>query len=165
MVFSNLPNLTQSVQRINDAFNETFLQKVLDGEFLIEDLFDNPKELRQKLNASGMADDLADHLLTGSFNLTEFYRTFNGTIDFEPTCRQRFLNYFITIDNDENVQPLIQAVCQANLRQLLTDMNFFSNELQSDVLNTYVSRPSIRERIDSFVFSSRTFLDFCRPTD
>lgn len=152
MVFSNLPNLTQSVRRINDAFNETFFQKVLDGEFLLQDLFNNSEDLRKTLNQTGMPSDLIDHLLNGQFNLTDFYRTFNGTINFEPTCRNRFLNNFITIDQEQNAEPLIRALCQANLRQLLTDLNFFSNELKSETLNTYVSDVQIDFSITELLF-------------
>ena len=139
MVFVNLPNLTRSVDRINDAFNESFVQKVLDGQFLVDDLFNETKELRKDLLAAGMPQEVMNDLLNGSFNLSDLYETFNQTIDVEPFCRESLLKHLITIDNGTNPEQLVQALCHLNVRKLTMDLSFFLNEIQSDTLNAYVS--------------------------
>ena len=138
-VIYNLPNLTRSVDRINNAFNETFLQKILDGKFLISDLFSNTTELKNKFIVSGMARDVIEDLFNGSFDLTDLYETFNGTINFEPFCRNQFLNYVLTVDNSTDASVLIEALCQMNIRNLTSDINIFLNDLNRDVIDRYVS--------------------------
>lgn len=139
MVFVNLPNLTRSVDRINDAFNESFVQKVLDGKFLIDDLFNETKELRKTLLASGMPPDIMEDLLNGSFNLSDLYETFNQTINIEPFCRENLLNNLITIDNSTRADEVVKALCNLNIRKFTMDLSFFLNEIQPDTLNAYVS--------------------------
>ncbi|CAF4498656.1 unnamed protein product [Rotaria socialis] len=136
-VLYNLPNLTRSVDHINSAFNDTFLQKLLDGKFLMHDLFNNTNQLKNDLLLTGMPNDLIDHFLNGSFNLTEIYDTFNKTINLEPFCRNDFLNYFLTIDNSTNATIVIQTLCQLNVRNLTMDLSTFANELNHDTINKY----------------------------
>ncbi len=138
-VFTNLPNLTRSVDHINNAFNDTFFQKLLDGKFLISDLFNNTNVLRNDLSKSGMSKDLIDDLLNGSFDLTDVYNTFNSTINFEPFCRNHFLNHILTVDNSTEANVLIQALCQLNIRNLTMDLKTFLNDLNRDVIDRYVS--------------------------
>lgn len=138
-VISNLPNLTRSVDQINNAFNETFLQKILDGKFLISDLFSNTTDLKNKFIVSGMARDVIEDLFNGSFDLTDLYETFNDTINFEPFCRNHFLNHILTVDNSTDASVLIEALCQMNIRNLTSDFNSFLNDLNRTVTDGYVS--------------------------
>lgn len=138
-VISNLPNLTRSVDRINNAFNDTFLLKILDGKFLISDLFSNTTELKNKFIVSGMPRDVIEDLFNGTFNLTHLYETFNETINIEPFCRNQFLNNILTVDNSTDERIVIDALCQMNIRKLTPDINFFLNELNRDAINRYVS--------------------------
>ena len=139
MVFKNLPNITRSVDRINEAFNETFIQKFLDGQFIVEDLFSESEKLRHFLQSTSMSNELINDLLNGSFNLTEIYQTFNETVNIEPFCRDQFLNHLLTIDNQTTNDLLVQSLCHINIRNLTTDLNYFLTEYQPDVLNNYVS--------------------------
>ncbi|CAF3864795.1 unnamed protein product [Rotaria magnacalcarata] len=136
-VLYNLPNLTRSVDHINSAFNDTFLQKLLDGKFFMHDLFNNTNQFKNDLLLTGMPNDLIDYFLNGSFNLTEIYDTFNTTINLEPFCRNDFLNYFLTIDNSTNATIVIQTLCQLNVRNLTMDLSTFANELNHDTINKY----------------------------
>lgn len=138
-VLYNLPNLTRSVEHINNAFNDTFLQKLLDGEFFVYDLFNNTNQMKNDLLSTGLSSDLIDYLLEGSFNLTEIYDTFNKTINIESFCRNSLLNHFLTIDNSTNSSIVIQTLCQLNIRNLTMDLGRFINELNYDTLNKYVS--------------------------
>ncbi|CAF2805540.1 unnamed protein product [Rotaria sp. Silwood2] len=133
----NLPNLTRSVDHINNAFNDTFLQKILDGKFYMYDLFNNTNEFKNDLLLTGMPNDSIDHFLNGSFNLTEIYETFNKTINIEPFCRNHFLNHFLTVDNSTNPDIVIQALCQLNIRNLTMDISTFINQLNYDTINQY----------------------------
>ena len=160
MVFVNLPNLTRSVDRINDAFNESFVQKMLDGKFLIDDLFNETKELRKTLLASGMPPDIMDDLLNGSFNLSDIYDTFNQTIDIEPFCRESLLNNLITIDNSTRADELVKALCNLNIRKLTTDLSFFLNEIQSETLNAYVSEIELSTPSFCTLIVVREYLSF-----
>ncbi len=145
-VFNNLPNLTRSVDHINNAFNDTFFQKLLDGKFLITDLFNNTNELKNDLFKSGMSKDLIDDLLNGSFDLTDLYNTFNDTINFEPFCRNHFLNHILTVDNSTDANILIQALCQLNIRNFTMDLNVFVNDLNYDMINRYVSLKNYKQK-------------------
>ncbi|CAF1365146.1 unnamed protein product [Adineta ricciae] len=136
-VLYNLPNLTRSVDHINNAFNDTFLQKLLDGRFSIADLFNNTKELRTDLIQTGLSNDLVDDFLNGSFDLTEIYNSFNKTINLEPFCRMSFLNHILTVDDSDNAEIVIKALCQLNVRNLTMDLNTFINDLNIDTLNRY----------------------------
>ena len=138
-VFYKLPNLTHSVDRINNAFNDTFLQKILDGKFYMYDLFNNTRELKNDLLLTGMPNDLIDDFLNGTFDLTEIYNSFNKTIDIRPFCQNDFLNHFLTVDNSNDSQIAVQALCNLNIRNLTMDLNTFNNELNRDVINKYVS--------------------------
>ena len=111
---------------------------MLDGKFLVEDLFNSTEQLRKDLLTHGMPTDLMNDLLNGSVNLTEFYQNFNGSIDIEPFCRKDFLNHLITIDNSTQTDVLVQALCHLNMRKLLANMNFFTNEMDIDTINNYV---------------------------
>ncbi|CAF0869889.1 unnamed protein product [Rotaria sordida] len=136
-VLYNLPNLTRSVDHINNAFNDTFLQKILDGEFFMYDLFNNTNELKNNLLLTGMPNDLINDFLNGSFNLTEIYDTFNQTINLESFCRNDFLNHLLTVDNLTNPDIVIQALCQLNVRNLTKDINTFLSQLNYDKINKY----------------------------
>ena len=160
MVFVNLPNLTRSVDRINDAFNESFVQKVLDGKFLIDDLFNETKELRKTLLASGMPPDIMEDLLNGSFNLSDLYETFNQTIDIEPFCRESLLNNLITIDNSTRADELVKALCNLNVRKFTMDLSFFLNEIQPDILNAYVSEIELSPPSFCTLIVVREYLSF-----
>ena len=138
-IFYNLPNLTRSVDRINNAFDDAFLQKILDGRFLISDLFANTTELKNNFIVSGMARDLIEDLFNGSFDLTSLYQSFNQTINFEPFCRNHFLNYFLTVDNSSDAHILIEALCQMNIRSLIMDLNTFLDYLDHESIDRYVS--------------------------
>ena len=138
-IFYNLPNLTRSVDRINNAFNDTFLQKILDGKFLISDLFTNTTELKNNFIVSGMARDLIEDLFNGSFDLTSLYQTFNETINLQPFCRNHFLNYILTVDNSSDENILIEALCQMNVRNLTMDLNTFVDDLNHEAIDRYVS--------------------------
>jgi len=96
-----------------------------------------------------MSNDLIEILFNSSFNLTEIYNTFNQTINFEGFCRTNFLNFFLTVDNSTDVDILIQALCQLNLRNLILDLNTFINDLDYDVINQYVR--SFTELIKKFI--------------
>ncbi|CAF3396951.1 unnamed protein product [Rotaria sp. Silwood1] len=153
-VLNNLPNLTRSVDHINNAFNDTFLLKILDGQFHIYDLFNNTNELKNVLLLTGMPNDLIDHFLNGSFNLTEIYDTFNKTINIEPFCRNDFLNHLLTVDNLTNPDIVIQALCQLNIRNLTMDINTFINQLNYNTINKYfenisqlINGPELRDKI------------------
>ncbi|UJR36135.1 hypothetical protein I4U23_028869 [Adineta vaga] len=136
-VLYNLPNLTRSVDRINNAFNDTFLQKILDGKFYMSDLFNDTKRLKNDLVLTGLSNDLIDHFLNGSFDLTEIYNTFNKTINLEPFCRTSFLNHILTIDNSNNADIAIKALCQLNIRNLTMDLSTFINDLNHETLDGY----------------------------
>lgn len=137
-VFYKLPNLTRSVDHINQAFNDTFFQKLLDGKFYLYDLFNNTDDLKRSLLTTGISNDLLEILLNGSFNLTEIYDKFNQTINLENFCRNNFLNHFLTIDNSTEVDILIQTLCQLNIRNLIMDLNLFRNDLDFELIKQYV---------------------------
>jgi hypothetical protein len=154
IVFQNLPNLTRSIDRINYAFNDTFLQKLLDGKFYINDLFNNTNELEKELLLTGMPKDVIEDFLNGSFDLTEIYKTFNKTINFEPFCRDDFLNHILTVDNSTNADIAVQALCHLNIRNLTMDINTFFNELDQDRINTYVSAQFLSTKKNFFLYIS-----------
>jgi hypothetical protein len=85
-----------------------------------------------------MSNDLIEDFFNGSFDLTEIYKTFNETINFESFCRKDFLNHILTVDNSTDVDILIQALCQLSIRDLTMDMNIFVNELNYNMINRYV---------------------------
>ncbi len=118
----------------------------MDGKFFISDLFNNTDELRADLSKSGMSKDLIENLLNGSFDLTDVYNTFNDTINFEPFCRNHFLNHILTVDNSTEANLLIQALCQLNIRNLTMDLNTFLNDLNHDVINRYVSLKNLKDK-------------------
>ena len=151
-MFRNLPNLTRSVDLINNAFDDTFFQKLLDGKFSIADLFNNANELKGDLFKSGMSKDLIEDLLNGSFDLTDVYNTFNSTINFEPFCRNHFLNHILTVDNSTETDLLIQALCQLNIRNLTMDLNTILNDLNKDVINRYVSPREFEGEMNDWCF-------------
>jgi hypothetical protein len=107
-----------------------------------------------------MSNDLFENLFNGEFNLTEIYNTFNQTIDFEGFCRNNFLNHFLTVDNSTNVDILIQALCQLNLRNLTLDLNTFINDLNYDVINKYVRSFRKKKSLDLLFFSLEIFLNY-----
>ena len=136
---------------------------ILDGKFFISDLFNQTDGLKKDLLVSGMSRDLIENLFNGSFDLVDVYKTFNNTIDFEPFCRNHFLNHILTVDNSTDVNILIQALCQMNIRNLTMDINTFVNDLNHDVINRYVSSRKDRERkYSNFIFfcSLAIFLNY-----